>query len=64
MVVALDHPIAGAIRTLGVPVKLDDTPGNVRTPPPTLGQHTETILGDDLGLTATAIVQLREKGVV
>lgn len=64
MVVALDHPIAGAIRTLGVPVKLDDTPGNVRTPPPTLGQHTETILGDDLGLTAAAIVQLREKGVV
>ena len=64
MEVALDHPNAGAIRTLGVPVKLDDTPGNVRTPPPTLGQHTETILGDDLGLTATAIVQLREKGVV
>ena len=64
MVVALDHPIAGAIRLLGVPVKLDDTPGNVRTPPPILGQHTETILGDDLGLTATAIVQLREKGVV
>lgn len=64
MVVALDHPIAGAIRSLGVPVKLDDTPGNVRTPPPILGQHTETILGQDLGLDAKAIVQLREKGVV
>lgn len=64
MVVALDHPIAGAIRLLGVPVKLDDTPGNVRTPPPILGQHTETILGQDLGLDAKAIVQLREKGVV
>lgn len=64
MVVALDHPIAGAIRTLGVPVKLDDTPGNVRTPPPTLGQHTETILGNDLGLTAKAIDQLRKKGAI
>ena len=64
MVVALDHPIAGAIRTLGVPVKLDDTPGNVRTPQPTLGQHTETILGDDLGLSTKEIVQLKEKGVV
>lgn len=64
MVVALDHPIAGAIRSLGVPVKLNDTPGNVRTPPPILGQHTETILGQDLGLDAKAIVQLREKGVV
>jgi crotonobetainyl-CoA:carnitine CoA-transferase CaiB-like acyl-CoA transferase len=64
MVVALDHPIAGAIRTLGVPVKLDDTPGNVRTPPPTLGQHTETILGQDLGLDAKAIVQLRKKGAI
>lgn len=64
MVVALDHPIAGAIRTLGVPVKLDDTPGNVRTPPPTLGQHTETILGQHLGLDAKAIVQLRKKGAI
>ena len=64
MVVALDHPVAGAIRTLGVPVKLDDTPGSVRTPPPTLGQHTEEILTHMLGLDMDAIARLREAGAV
>ena len=64
MVVALDHPVAGAIRTLGVPVKLNDTPGSVRTPPPTLGQQTEEILGRDLGLEPSAIARLREAGAI
>ncbi len=64
MVVALDHPVAGAIRALGVPVKLNDTPGTVRTPPPTLGQHSEEILGRDLGLDASAIARLRDAGTV
>jgi crotonobetainyl-CoA:carnitine CoA-transferase CaiB-like acyl-CoA transferase len=64
MVVALDHPVAGAIRTLGVPIKLNDTPGAVRTPPPTLGQQTEAILGRDLGLQASAIARLREVGAI
>ena len=64
MVVALNHPVAGAIRTLGVPVKLGDTPGTVRTPPPTLGQHTDTILREDLGLDPNAITRLREAGAI
>ena len=64
MVVALNHPLAGAIRVLGVPVKLDDTPGTVRTPPPTLGQHTEEILRQDVGLEASAIARLREAGAI
>jgi crotonobetainyl-CoA:carnitine CoA-transferase CaiB-like acyl-CoA transferase len=55
MMVALDHPVAGAIRALSVPVKLSDTPGTVRTFPPTLGQQTEEILGRDLGLETSAI---------
>jgi crotonobetainyl-CoA:carnitine CoA-transferase CaiB-like acyl-CoA transferase len=44
MIVPLDHVTAGAIRVLGTPVKLSDTPASIRTPPPTLGQHTEAIL--------------------
>jgi crotonobetainyl-CoA:carnitine CoA-transferase CaiB-like acyl-CoA transferase len=44
MIVPLEHAAAGAIRVLGTPVKLSGTPASVRTPPPTLGQHTTQIL--------------------
>ncbi len=50
MVMALDRPIAGAIRQRGVTVK----PRAVRTHPPTLGQHTDAVLRDDLGLSGRA----------
>ena len=63
MVVALDHPTAGAIRQLGVPVKLDGTPGAVRTPPPTLGQHTAAILGE-LGIGDAEAARLRTAGAI
>jgi len=49
---------------LGVPMKLSDTPGRVRTGPPTLGQHTDRILRGDLGLTVEEIAALRKDGVV
>ncbi|MDQ2735966.1 MAG: CoA transferase [Pseudomonadota bacterium] len=44
MVVDLVHPLAGATKALGVPVKLRTTPGNVRRPAPTFGQHTREVL--------------------
>jgi crotonobetainyl-CoA:carnitine CoA-transferase CaiB-like acyl-CoA transferase len=59
MVETVDHVSAGAIRVLGVPIKLSDTPGSVRSAPPALGQHTEGILRDDCGLTAEQIEALR-----
>jgi crotonobetainyl-CoA:carnitine CoA-transferase CaiB-like acyl-CoA transferase len=59
MVETVDHVSAGAIRVLGVPIKLSDTPGSVRSAPPALGQHTEQILRDDCGLSATEIEALR-----
>ena len=59
MVETIDHVSAGAIQVLGVPIKLSDTPGAVRTAPPALGQHTDRILREDCGLTAEYIDALR-----
>jgi crotonobetainyl-CoA:carnitine CoA-transferase CaiB-like acyl-CoA transferase len=46
MVIPVDHAKAGKSRTLGVAVKLSETPGSVRRAAPTLGQHTEEVLGE------------------
>jgi crotonobetainyl-CoA:carnitine CoA-transferase CaiB-like acyl-CoA transferase len=64
MTVPMTHPVAGPIRVLGSPLKLSDTPVTQRTPPPTLGQHTENVLQRDLGLTSDAINELRAGGVI
>ena len=45
----------GALRLLGVPVKLSDTPGGIATAPPTLGQHTDAVLLRDLGMTRETV---------
>lgn len=44
MRVTLDHPVAGPIYQLGIPLKMSQTPGSVRTPPPMLDQHRQEIL--------------------
>jgi crotonobetainyl-CoA:carnitine CoA-transferase CaiB-like acyl-CoA transferase len=59
MVVQLNHPTVGPISVNGVPIKLSATPGEVKDPPPLLGQHTEAILADILGYTADQIAELR-----
>ena len=64
MVTHLEHETAGTIGQLGVPIKLSDTPGSVRTPPPRLGEHTDAILRHDLGLADDEIRRLREDGAV
>lgn len=64
MVTTVEHPAAGPIRVLGVPVKLSDTPGRVRTAPPLLGQHTDEVLRDELGLDAGEIARLRRAGAI
>ena len=63
MVVELEHPTAGRIRNIGVPVKLSDTPGAIRRPAPMLGQHTDEVLSEH-GYSVEDIVRLRGKGVL
>ena len=48
---------------LGVPVKLSETPGSVRTAPPVLGQHTAAVLAE-LGMSTGTIAALSEAGVL
>jgi len=64
MVVDVDVPVAGPTKVTGVPIKLSKTPGAVRTPPPTLGQHTDEVLESVLGMDEAQRNTLREDGVV
>jgi len=64
MLTAVEHATIGPLKTLGVPVKLSTTPGAVRTPPPTLGQHTDAVLRRDLGMTEDAVAALRGRKVI
>ncbi len=63
MVVELDHPTAGRVKHIGVPVKLSETPGVIGRPAPTLGQHTDEILAE-AGLGPEVVASLRSAGVV
>ncbi len=64
MIVPLDHTTAGDIRVLGNPIKLSETPADVHSPPPALGEHTERILKIDLGMSDAEIAVLVGAGVV
>lgn len=64
MIARIEHSTIGTLRALGLPVKLSDTPGAVRTPPPLLGQHTDAVLGQDLGISADTIAGLRRQNVI
>jgi len=58
------HPMAGSIRMTGPPVRMSDTPGTVRTPAPLLGEHTEEVLRERLGMTAEEIARLQKAGII
>ncbi len=65
MVVPMKHPDAPApIALLANPIKYSATPVAYLLPPPTLGEHTDAILRDMLGLTGEEIAALRAAGVV
>ncbi|TRX93650.1 hypothetical protein FHL15_005326 [Xylaria flabelliformis] len=64
MVVELDHDECGPIKMVNTPVKYSHSTPGARTAPPTLGQHTDEVLGDLLGLDSGAISALKDTGAV
>jgi crotonobetainyl-CoA:carnitine CoA-transferase CaiB-like acyl-CoA transferase len=64
MVVELDQPgTAEPVRQLGIPIKLSETPGQIRSPGPALGEHTREVL-QSLGYAGEEIARLEEAGAV
>jgi crotonobetainyl-CoA:carnitine CoA-transferase CaiB-like acyl-CoA transferase len=63
MLVEMPHPVHGQVKLLGMPVKLSDTPGEFRLPPPLLGEHTDEVLRE-IGYSASALAELRAGGVI
>ena len=64
MIACVDHGTIGSLRVLGVPIKLSETPGAVSAAPPTLGQHTEAVLRNDLGMSQADIDRLRDRKAI
>ncbi len=53
-----------AVPAIAYPLKLSETPATYRRPPPILGQHTEQVLTEDIGLDAAAVAKLRQEKVI
>jgi len=63
MVVEVDHPTLGHLKTLGSPIKLSATPPDVRRRAPLLGEHTDEVL-TQAGYSNTEIAELHRSGAV
>ncbi|MGQ0526399.1 MAG: CaiB/BaiF CoA transferase family protein [Betaproteobacteria bacterium] len=64
MVRTVKHPTAGELKMLGIPFRFSSTPASVRRPPPGLGQHTEQVLREELGLSDERIAALRAEKII
>ncbi len=63
MVIEVEHSTEGKVKQVGLPIKLSDTPGEIRSLAPVLGEHTEEVL-TELGYNKKRIDELRQEGIV
>jgi crotonobetainyl-CoA:carnitine CoA-transferase CaiB-like acyl-CoA transferase len=63
MIVETTHPVAGRVKSLGLPIKFSNTPGSVRRPAPVLGEHTREVLREH-GFSDAEADQLAAQGAV
>jgi len=59
----VDHPVEGKITQIGFPIKFSEMSGDIRTPPPQAGEHTEVLLRS-IGYSQSEIGQFKKKMVI
>jgi formyl-CoA transferase len=64
MLQTVEHPTAGPMKMIGPVAKMSGTPATIQSAPPMLGQHTDDILADLLGMSEDTRAELRERGVI
>ena len=64
MLVPIAHPLNLDFAMVGSPIKLPGSPVQYQRPPPVLGQDTDAVLAERLGLSEAQLVELKEQGVI
>ncbi len=64
MIVAQEHPQNGTVRSAASPMRFSATPVRYKLAPPAIGEHTDAVLGEWLGLSAERIAELRQRNVI
>ena len=64
MVQSFEHPVAGSVRALGWPYRFSTLEVGITSPPPLLGEHTRTILAEQLGFDRESLDELEDSGVI
>ena len=64
MVTHWQHPLRADLPLVSSPIKLEKTPVRTDRPPPMLGQHTDEVLGELLGVDAARLATLRDRQVI
>ncbi len=63
MVISIDHAKLGPVKQTGIPIKLSETPCSIESAPPSLGEHTDSIL-KEMGYKRGDIENMRSEGVI
>ena len=64
MIAEVPHPRLGMVKVVNTPVKLSRTPGGVEGACPDLGENTEQVFGDMLGMSPEQVEALRQEGII
>ncbi|MBX8501225.1 CoA transferase [Pseudomonas cichorii] len=64
LAIEMPHALGGSVAQVASPIRLSETPVEYRRAPPLLGEHTQEVLQNILGLKAEEVLALREVGVL